>query len=87
MSNTKSSDLIFHSIIVLVGGAFLIYTAVKEIFHMLSVSDLEQDEGGTRTVASAVTCIVAKSEGELDIERFNDPEAGAKDEEVHLKHA
>ncbi|OAN18373.1 sodium:dicarboxylate symporter [Photobacterium jeanii] len=31
---------------------------------------------------SAVTCVVAKSENELDIERFNDPAAGAKDEEV-----
>ena len=31
---------------------------------------------------SVVTCIVAKSENELDIERFNDPKAGAKDEEV-----
>ncbi|GAB3519635.1 MULTISPECIES: dicarboxylate/amino acid:cation symporter [Photobacterium] len=33
---------------------------------------------------SAVTCIVAKSEGELDVNRFNDPAAGEKDEEVHL---
>lgn len=32
----------------------------------------------------AVTCIVAKSEGQLDQECFNDPQAGAKDEEVHL---
>ncbi|KJG38929.1 sodium:dicarboxylate symporter [Photobacterium angustum] len=31
---------------------------------------------------SVVTCIVAKSENELDIERFNDPAAAVKDEEV-----
>ncbi|KJF81934.1 dicarboxylate/amino acid:cation symporter [Photobacterium angustum] len=31
---------------------------------------------------SVVTCIVAKSENELDIERFNDPTAAVKDEEV-----
>lgn len=36
---------------------------------------------------SAVSCIVAKSEGALDLERFNDPEAGAKEEEVHLSRA
>ena len=33
---------------------------------------------------SCVTCIVAKSEGEMDIDRFNDPHAGEKEEEVHL---
>ncbi|MCC2521552.1 dicarboxylate/amino acid:cation symporter [Vibrio coralliilyticus] len=36
---------------------------------------------------SAVTVIVAKSEGALDESRFNDPMAGAKEEEVHLKKA
>ncbi|MFM2587791.1 dicarboxylate/amino acid:cation symporter [Vibrio sp. TBV020] len=34
---------------------------------------------------SAVTIIVAKSEGALDESRFNDPMAGVKEEEVHLK--
>lgn len=32
-----------HSIIVLVGGGFIIYTAIKEIWHMISVSDLSHD--------------------------------------------
>ncbi|NVD08707.1 dicarboxylate/amino acid:cation symporter [Vibrio sp. JPW-9-11-11] len=36
---------------------------------------------------SAVTVIVAKSEGALDEARFNDPMAGEKEEEVHLKHS
>lgn len=31
-----------------------------------------------------VTCIVGKSEGEMDINIFNDPDAGNKDEELHL---
>ncbi|EGA71677.1 proton/glutamate symporter [Vibrio sinaloensis DSM 21326] len=35
---------------------------------------------------SAVTVIVAKSEGALDETRFNDPMAGVKEEEVSLKH-
>lgn len=34
---------------------------------------------------SAVTIIVAKSEGALDETRFNDPKAGVAEEEVHLK--
>ncbi len=35
-----------HSLIVLAGGAFLIHTALKEIFHMLVVQDLEHEGGG-----------------------------------------
>ncbi|MGQ0486391.1 MAG: TerC family protein [Hyphomicrobiales bacterium] len=50
-----------HSLIVLAGGAFLIHTALKEIFHMLVVHDLEHEEG-TRprhsTVARALFWIV-----------------------------
>jgi Na+/H+-dicarboxylate symporter len=33
-----------------------------------------------------VACIVGKSENELDIEVFNDPNAGLKDEEVDFEH-
>jgi Na+/H+-dicarboxylate symporter len=33
-----------------------------------------------------VACIVAKSENELDIEVFNDPSSGIKDEEVDFVH-
>ncbi|MCA9073846.1 MAG: hypothetical protein KDA93_02345 [Planctomycetaceae bacterium] len=48
-----------HSIIVLIGGAFIIYTAVKEISHMLAIHNIEHDDkGSTRSVASAVTWIV-----------------------------
>ena len=34
-----------HSIILLLGGAFLINTALKEISHMLTVDDLEHETG------------------------------------------
>jgi predicted tellurium resistance membrane protein TerC len=48
-----------HSAIVLIGGVFIIYTAVKEIFHMLMVEDLEGGHGrATRSLASAVFWIV-----------------------------
>ncbi|WP_411767124.1 TerC family protein [Winogradskyella sp. A3E31] len=33
-----------HSIIVLLGGGFIIYTAIKEIWHMISTKDLEHSE-------------------------------------------
>ncbi|MDH3194789.1 MAG: tellurium resistance protein TerC [Hyphomicrobiales bacterium] len=49
-----------HSLIVLFGGGFIIYTAVKEIYHMLSVEDLEDHSGrGGRSVAGAILWIVA----------------------------
>jgi predicted tellurium resistance membrane protein TerC len=49
-----------HAIIVLLGGVFLIYTAMKEIYHLLSIHNLGHGEGGraTRTVASALTWIL-----------------------------
>lgn len=43
-----------HSLIVLAGGAFLIHTALKEIFHMLVVHDLGEgeDKGPSRSSVS-----------------------------------
>lgn len=49
-----------HSLIVLVGGVFLIYTAMKEIYHMIGVEDLEHENEGParRTVTMALLWIV-----------------------------
>jgi predicted tellurium resistance membrane protein TerC len=51
-----------HSLIVLAGGAFIIYTAIKEIWHMISTQDLNHDvEGDTKRTKSSkavVTSIV-----------------------------
>ena len=41
-----------HGVIVLIGGVFIIYTATKEIFHMLSLGDLSQSTGPKETVSS-----------------------------------
>jgi len=51
-----------HSLIVLSGGVFLIYTAMKEIFHMLVVHDFEDDTrvpAALRSPAIALAWIVA----------------------------
>ncbi|MCO4744962.1 MAG: tellurium resistance protein TerC [Proteobacteria bacterium] len=51
-----------HSAIVLAGGVFIIYTAVKEISHMLSVNELGHDvEGGDakRSVRVTIAWIIA----------------------------
>ncbi len=53
-------EVTVHALIVLIGGGFIIYTAMKEIYHMISIEDLSHDEKGSqrRSVASAVTLIV-----------------------------
>lgn len=48
-----------HALIVLIGGVFIMYTAIKEIMHMLSVEDIEKSEGTSkRTVGSALFWII-----------------------------
>ncbi|WP_299888657.1 tellurium resistance protein TerC [uncultured Lacinutrix sp.] len=52
-----------HSLIVLAGGAFIIYTAIKEIWHMIAVPDLSHDVEGdnkkrTKSANAVVTSIV-----------------------------
>lgn len=48
-----------HAFIVLVGGGFIIYTALKEITHMLSVEELDAGEGGAQSsVGKSIFSIV-----------------------------
>ena len=49
-----SGSFNFHSIIVLFGGIFIIYTAMKEIFHMLR---LEKDEDGSKKPKSTLSVV------------------------------
>ena len=48
----------FHAIIVLFGGAFIMYTATKEIFHMMQVDDFGHEEKNPRSVANIIFWIV-----------------------------
>jgi len=48
-----------HSIITLVGGVFILYTAVKEVWHLLSIEHLGEGDGsGQKSMASVITWIV-----------------------------
>ena len=49
-----------HALIVLLGGAFILYTAVKEIFHMIGIEDLHTHTGNSKpaSVAKTVSLIV-----------------------------
>jgi predicted tellurium resistance membrane protein TerC len=51
-----------HSIIVLFGGGFIIYTAIKEIWHMIATQDLDNstmvDTRGKKTANRAIISII-----------------------------
>lgn len=48
----------FHAIIVLFGGAFIMYTATKEIFHMMQIDEFGHEDRKPRSVASVIFWIV-----------------------------
>lgn len=48
-----------HSVVVLLGGVFIIYTATKEIWHMMGVEELGHGNKPPRSVGSVVFWIVA----------------------------
>ncbi len=49
-----------HAFIVLLGGIFILYTAIQEIFHMISISDHGEEKPKTRrSVTMAIFWIVA----------------------------
>ena len=48
-----------HNTIVIVGGVFIIYTAMKEIFHLIAIDHIEgENDRPKRSVPAAVTWIV-----------------------------
>lgn len=52
-------DINFHSLIVLIGGGFIMYTAIKEIWHMISNQDLNiKKEASNKTAKTVVISIV-----------------------------
>jgi len=57
--NYLEGEFTAQALITLLGGGFIIYTAIKEIHHLLQVDHIEHSEGGgKRSVAGAITLIV-----------------------------
>ncbi len=56
--NVLSFTFNFHAIIVLLGGVFILYTAVREIWHMMSLEDLGHSDKNQQSVAKVITMIV-----------------------------
>ena len=48
-----------HAIIVLFGGVFILYTAMKEILHMMSLEELGQEDRSNKSIGSVIFWIVA----------------------------
>jgi len=52
-------EFTMQALVTLIGGGFIIYTAVKEIHHLLVVDHIEHSEGsGRRSVVKAIALIV-----------------------------
>ena len=59
LENFIYGDFNFQSLITLFGGGFIMYTAMKEIHHMLAVEHIEHSEGsGKHSVGKAIAFIV-----------------------------
>ena len=48
----------FHSIIVLFGGVFIMYTAIKEIWHMMNLEQDASHEGSAKSAGNVIMLIV-----------------------------
>jgi predicted tellurium resistance membrane protein TerC len=57
-SGLVAGELNLHSLIVLVGGVFILYTAVKEIYHMLGLEESGHEERPQRSVGGVIFWIV-----------------------------
>lgn len=58
-TNVIEAEFNFHSVIVLLGGVFIIYTATKEIMHMMMMEEADAEDRAPRSVFSVIAWIVA----------------------------
>jgi len=58
IGHIMSGEFNFHSIIVLVGGVFIIYTAIKEIWHMISLEESHEEDTKPKSVGKIIFWIV-----------------------------
>lgn len=53
-----AGEFSLHAIIVLLGGAFIIYTAMKEIIHMMSLEESHHEEKASASTGRVIAMIV-----------------------------
>ena len=59
IDNYISTSLNLHSLIVLLGGIFILYTATKEIFHMITIDHLDNESSEEKPTILIIAWIVA----------------------------
>jgi len=58
-NNVLEATFNLHAIVVLFGGVFIIYTATKEIMHMMTLEEMHAQETQSKSVGSIIFWIVA----------------------------
>ena len=58
LTDIIEAEVSIHSLIVLFGGVFIIYTATKEVLHMMSLEEIEHEEKKPRSVGMIIFWIV-----------------------------
>lgn len=53
-----SYQMSIHSLIVLFGGAFILYTATKEVLHMMSLDDIQLEDRKPQSAVKVIALIV-----------------------------
>lgn len=53
------ADFNLHAVVVLFGGIFILYTAMKEILHMMSLEELENETRDSKPIGFVIFWIVA----------------------------
>ncbi|MBH49406.1 MAG: tellurium resistance protein TerC [Candidatus Marinimicrobia bacterium] len=59
LNNIIEGDFNLHSVILIFGGVFIIYTATKEILHMMVLSSYENTEEHSKSVSMVIFLIVS----------------------------
>lgn len=52
------ADFNLHALIVLIGGIFILYTATKEVMHMMTLEEEAHNEDSSKSAAMVITTIV-----------------------------
>jgi len=58
VANVAKGDFNLHSLIVLMGGVFILYTAMKEIFHMMALEESHQEKKKPKSTGAVIFWIV-----------------------------
>ncbi|NNC99448.1 MAG: tellurium resistance protein TerC [Gammaproteobacteria bacterium] len=58
-ADVVEAEFNLHAIIVLFGGAFILYTAMKEILHMMSLEDIDHESRDSKSIFAVVFWIIA----------------------------